>query len=71
MLNIIVVEDEPLLATTIRHLIELNPRYKVTAIADDLATTLAAVEAQLPDIALVDLQPVSYTHLTLPTKRIV
>jgi len=56
LLNIIIVEDEPLLATTLRHLVELNPRYKVTAIADDLVTTLAAIEAQLPDLALVDLQ---------------
>jgi CheY-like chemotaxis protein len=56
MLNILIVEDEPLLATTLKHLIELNPRYAVTAIADDLVTTLAAIEERRPDIALVDLQ---------------
>lgn len=56
MLDILVVEDEPLLAATLKHLIELNPRYKVTAIADDPSTALRAVEQQKPDLALVDLQ---------------
>ncbi|MFL6863808.1 MAG: LytR/AlgR family response regulator transcription factor [Allosphingosinicella sp.] len=56
MLNILIVEDEPLLAETLRRLIELNPRYRVTAIADDSASALAASEARPPDLALVDLQ---------------
>lgn len=56
MLNILIVEDEPLLADTLRRLIELNPMFRVTAIAEDLAGTLAAVEADRPDLALVDLQ---------------
>lgn len=56
MLNILIVEDEPLLASTLQQLIELNPRYSVTAIADDLAGALAAVDARRPDLALVDLQ---------------
>lgn len=56
MLKILIIEDEPLLAGTLRHLIELNPRFKVTAIADDLASALAAVAEQVPDLALVDLQ---------------
>jgi DNA-binding NarL/FixJ family response regulator len=56
LLNILIVEDEPLLADTLRHLIELNPRYRVTGTALDLTTALAAVEVQRPDLALVDLQ---------------
>jgi CheY-like chemotaxis protein len=56
MLKILIVEDEPLLATTLKHLIELNPRYQVTSIADDLATALEAVEERRPDLALIDLQ---------------
>ena len=56
ILNIIVVEDEPLFAETLRHLIELNPRYIVTDLADDHASALAAVEQRRPDLALVDLQ---------------
>ena len=56
MLKILIVEDEPLLAKTLKHLIELNARYEVIEIADDLASALAAAEERLPDLALVDLQ---------------
>lgn len=56
VLKILIVEDEPLLAVTLKHLIELNPLYTVTAMTDDLDGTLAAVEEQRPDLALVDLQ---------------
>ena len=56
MLNILIVEDEPLFAQTLKHLIELNPRYIVTDIADDCPSALAAVERRRPDLALVDLQ---------------
>ena len=56
MLNILIVEDEPLVAGTLRDLIELNPRYRVTGTADDLASAVAAAEEQRPDLALVDLQ---------------
>lgn len=56
MLNILIVEDEPLLAETLRRLVELNPRFRVTAIAVDTGSALAAAEADPPDLALVDLQ---------------
>ncbi|HEY7809308.1 MAG TPA: response regulator [Allosphingosinicella sp.] len=56
MLKILIVEDEPLLAGTLKHLVELNPRYRVTGIADDFASAIAAAEAERPDLALVDLQ---------------
>ena len=56
MLNILIVEDESLLATTLKHLVELNPRYQVTAIAADFAEAIAAVEERKPNLALVDLQ---------------
>jgi CheY-like chemotaxis protein len=56
MLSILIVEDEPLLADTLKRLIELNPLFRVTAIADDLPSALEAVEDERPDLALVDLQ---------------
>ena len=56
MLKILIVEDEPLLARTLQHLVELNPRYRVTALAEDFAGAIAAVEAERPNLALVDLQ---------------
>lgn len=56
MLNILIVEDEPLFAQTLKYLVELNPLYSVTGVAEDSAGALAAMEARLPDLALVDLQ---------------
>lgn len=56
MLKILVVEDEPLFAETLRHLIELNPRYQVTALADDSPAAILSAEVRRPDLALVDLQ---------------
>ena len=56
MLSILIVEDEPLVAQTLKYLVELNPLYSVTDVAEDSAGALAAVEARRPDLALVDLQ---------------
>jgi CheY-like chemotaxis protein len=56
VLNILIVEDEPLLASTLKHLVELNPCYRVTALADDFTSAIAAAAAERPDLALVDLQ---------------
>ena len=55
MLKILVVEDDVQLATTVKYLIEDNPRYKVVATADDADTAIAAAERHLPHLALVDL----------------
>ena len=56
MLNILIVEDDAQLATTLKYLVEDNPRYKVVAMADDLDSAVAAAEAHGPHLALVDLQ---------------
>lgn len=56
MLSILIVEDEPLFAATLRHLVELNPLYSVTALAEDSTAAMAAVAERRPDLALVDLQ---------------
>ena len=56
MLNILIVEDDPLLAETVKSLVELNPRFQVTALANDLPSAVAAIEERRPDLALVDLQ---------------
>jgi CheY-like chemotaxis protein len=56
MLKILIVEDDALFADTLKHMVELNPRYTVTAIADDGDAALAAVDERRPDLALVDLR---------------
>jgi two-component system, response regulator PdtaR len=56
MLKILIVEDDDLFARTLKHMVELNPRYQVTGVAVDCAAALASVAALRPDLALVDLQ---------------
>jgi DNA-binding response OmpR family regulator len=55
MLNILLVEDEPLLASTVKAWIESNPFHQVIAVVDDLPSALAAAEQRLPHVAIVDL----------------
>ena len=55
MLKILIVEDDRQLATTLKYLVEDNPRYRVVATADDLDSAVAAAEAHQPELALVDL----------------
>ena len=55
MLKILIVEDDAQLATTLKYLVEDNPRYRVVARADDLDGAVAAAEEHNPDLALVDL----------------
>ena len=56
MLRILVVEDDAQLASTVKYLIEDNPRYRVVAIADDADRAVEAAALHRPHLALVDLQ---------------
>ena len=56
MLNILIVEDDVQLATTLKYLVEDNPRYRVVATTDDLDGAVAAATKHSPDLALVDLR---------------
>jgi DNA-binding NarL/FixJ family response regulator len=55
LLKILIVEDDRQLATTLKYLVEDNPRYRVVATADDLDSAVAAAEEHHPELALVDL----------------
>ena len=55
MLRILIVEDDSQLATTLKYLVEDNPRYHVIAMADDADSAIEAAREHGPDIALVDL----------------
>ena len=55
MLRILIVEDDTQLATTLKYLVEDNPRYRVVAIADDADGAIAAVQEHDPDLVLLDL----------------
>ena len=52
MLKILIVEDDRQLATTLKYLVEDNPRYRVVAIADDLDSAVAAAAEHGPELAL-------------------
>lgn len=56
MLRIMIVEDDNQLATTLKYLVEDNPRYSVIGIADDLDSAVELAEGEAPDLALVDLR---------------
>lgn len=56
VLKILIVEDDVQLATTLKYLVEDNPRYQVVAVTDDLEGAVAAAEEYGPDLALVDLK---------------
>ncbi|MEJ7777507.1 MAG: response regulator [Sphingomicrobium sp.] len=55
MLKILVVEDDAQLASTIKYLVEDNPRYRVVATAEDADGAIEAAERHQPHLALVDL----------------
>ena len=55
MLKILVVDDDVQLSTTLKYLIEDNPRYRVVGTAEDAHGAIAAVEASDPDLVLLDL----------------
>ena len=55
MLKILIVEDDSQLATTLKYLVEDNPRYRVVAMAEDADGAIAAAEEHEPDLVLLDL----------------
>ncbi|HEX8415826.1 MAG TPA: response regulator [Sphingomicrobium sp.] len=55
MLKILIVEDDSALATTLKYLVEDNPRYRVVAVTDEADAAIAAAQEHRPDLALVDL----------------
>jgi DNA-binding response OmpR family regulator len=56
VLKLLIVEDDSQLATTLKYLVEDNPRYRVMAIAADADSAIAAAAEHQPDLALLDLQ---------------
>src|SRR5687768_715617 len=55
VLKILIVEDDIQLATTLKYLVEDNPRYRVIGIASDSMGAVDLAEEHDPDLALVDL----------------
>jgi DNA-binding response OmpR family regulator len=54
-MRILIVEDEALVALEVESILAMAGHQPI-AVADDLESTLAALEAATPDLALVDIQ---------------
>ena len=55
MLRILIVEDDSQLATTLKYLVEDNPRYQVVGLAEDSEGAIKAIDQHDPDLVLLDL----------------
>lgn len=59
MANILIVEDDPLVADTLRSLVEAESG-NVVGLAEDLESAMEAAQRQRVDVALVDIQLARY-----------
>ncbi len=53
--KILIVEDDLNVASLLKEMIELEGRFQVTDVASDLAGTVSAIDANQPDLALIDI----------------
>ena len=65
--EILIVDDNADIRNIINELI-LDAGYK-TRLAANYNQALSEIDKKLPDVAILDVKSVSYTHLTLPTNR--
>src|SRR6185369_11992066 len=52
VLKILIVEDDSQLATTLKYLVEDNPRYRVVGTADDADGAIIAAQEHDPDLGV-------------------
>ena len=67
METILIVEDDPTMLRGLKDNFEFKG-YRVVTAADGEEGLNAALNEK-PDLIILDIMPVSYTHLTLPTNR--
>ena len=65
---ILVVEDNSIEAMDIKKTLE-SSGYTVSEIVTTVEDALKNISKSKPDLILMDIVSVSYTHLTLPTNR--
>ena len=74
MYQAIIVDDEKWVVkslTATLDAMQVMEQFHIVAELYDGLSAIRYIKEQQPDLAFVDVRPVSYTHLTLPTKRIV
>ena len=55
-IRLVIAEDHYLVREGVRRLLETQPDLEVAAVCDDLASLLAAVEAERPDVVITDIR---------------
>lgn len=55
MMQVLIVENDPKVATTLKEIVEIDRTHTVTGIANDLDGAIAAIEDCRPQLVLVDL----------------
>ena len=66
MSSVFIIDDHPVIRLAIRMLLE-HEGYKVVGETDNGVDALQMVRDSMPDLIVLDISTVSYTHLTLPT----
>ena len=78
-IKIVIADDHSIVRQGLRQMLESDANFTVVGEAKNGTQALELIETHQPDVAVLDVdmpqmngfEPVSYTHLTLPTKRIV
>ena len=55
MMQVLIVEDDPRVATVLKEIVEIDQAHVVTGIANDLDEAMALMERCLPHLVLIDL----------------
>lgn len=55
MMHVLIVENDPQVATVLKDIVEIDHVHTVSGIARDLAGALASIEAAPPQLVLIDL----------------
>jgi DNA-binding NarL/FixJ family response regulator len=55
-IRLVLAEDHYLVREGVRRLLETRPEFEVVAACDDLASLLAAVDSELPDVVVTDIR---------------
>ena len=56
MMQVLIVENDPLVATVLKDIVEIDHTHVVTGIANDLDGAMASIEKCPPELVLVDLR---------------
>ena len=68
-IKVYVVDDSAVVRQTLMHLLQGDPEIELMGSAPNPLIAGPVIRKTRPDVLLLDIETVSYTHLTLPTNR--